>query len=189
MLTGKNVVIISANQLQCLGLKAILEEYFYPEKIMIFRNFADARPIEEQDYIFMPSDLYLAHNSQIKTAKNRIVIFTNHMIGDGIHDGPDMLNITLPQAEIIDKLKTIFQKTLKDKRKIQSQMLSQREIEVLKLVARGYINKQIADKLFISQHTVISHRKNITRKLGIKTVSGLTVYALLNGLISSKEIS
>ena len=67
--------------------------------------------------------------------------------------------------------------------------LTARELEVLQLVACGYINKQIADRLSISLHTVISHRKNITRKLQIKTVAGLTIYALLNGLISSKDIS
>jgi Response regulator containing a CheY-like receiver domain and an HTH DNA-binding domain len=67
--------------------------------------------------------------------------------------------------------------------------LTSRELEVLQLVACGLLNKQIADKLSISLHTVISHRKNITRKLQIKTVAGLTIYALLNGLISSKSIS
>jgi regulator of cell morphogenesis and NO signaling len=67
--------------------------------------------------------------------------------------------------------------------------LTSREQEVLQLVACGDINKQIADKLSISLHTVISHRKNITRKLQIKTVAGLTIYALLNGLISSNDIS
>ncbi|MGD0590617.1 MAG: LuxR C-terminal-related transcriptional regulator [Bacteroidota bacterium] len=67
--------------------------------------------------------------------------------------------------------------------------LTSRELEVLQLVACGFLNKQIADKLSISLHTVISHRRNITRKLQIKTVAGLTIYALLNGLISSKNIS
>jgi regulator of cell morphogenesis and NO signaling len=66
--------------------------------------------------------------------------------------------------------------------------LSPRELEVLQLVACGYLNKQIADKLSISLHTVISHRKNITRKLQIKTVAGLTMYAALKGLISSPEV-
>ncbi len=64
--------------------------------------------------------------------------------------------------------------------------LSRRELEVLQLVACGYLNKEIADKLSISMHTVISHRQNITQKLQIKTVPGLTIYALLNDLIASK---
>ena len=61
--------------------------------------------------------------------------------------------------------------------------LSIREIDVLKLVTKGKINKEIADELCISLNTVLSHRKNITSKLGIKTVSGLTFYAMMNGYI------
>ncbi len=61
--------------------------------------------------------------------------------------------------------------------------LSVREKEILVCVAQGMLNKEIADKFNISIYTVISHRKNITRKTGIKTVAGLTVYALLNNLI------
>jgi DNA-binding NarL/FixJ family response regulator len=66
--------------------------------------------------------------------------------------------------------------------------LSDREKEILVAVARGYINKEIADKLSISIHTVISHRKNISRKTGIRTVSGLTIYALFNNLISQEDL-
>ncbi len=66
--------------------------------------------------------------------------------------------------------------------------LSERENEILAAVAKGLTNKEIADMLNISVHTVISHRKNITRKTGIKTVSGLTVYALLNNLIDQSEV-
>ena len=66
--------------------------------------------------------------------------------------------------------------------------LSDREKEVLVLVARGLLNKEIADKLCISINTVITHRKNITRKTGIKTTPGLTVYAILNGLVDINSI-
>ena len=67
--------------------------------------------------------------------------------------------------------------------------LSQREVEVLRLVAMGYINKEIADRLDISFNTVLSHRKNITAKLGIKSVSGLGVYALMNGIVAESDLS
>lgn len=66
--------------------------------------------------------------------------------------------------------------------------LSLREKEILVCVAKGMLNKEIADFYNISIHTVITHRKNITRKTGIKTVAGLTVYALLNNLIDSSSI-
>lgn len=70
----------------------------------------------------------------------------------------------------------------------KNQTISDREKAVLQLIAKGFTNKEIGDKLFISLHTVITHRKNITKKLGIKTVSGLTVYAILNNLIELKDI-
>lgn len=66
--------------------------------------------------------------------------------------------------------------------------LSDRETDVLIEVAKGLMNKEIATKLNISIHTVISHRKNINRKTGIKSVAGLTVYALLNNLIADNEL-
>ena len=66
--------------------------------------------------------------------------------------------------------------------------LSEREKEVLVALARGKINKEIAEIYHISIHTVITHRKNIIRKTGIKSISGLTVYAILNNLISINDV-
>ena len=66
--------------------------------------------------------------------------------------------------------------------------LSEREREILVSVARGLTNKEIADQHNISIHTVISHRKNISRKTGIKTIAGLTVYALLNNMIDEADM-
>lgn len=67
--------------------------------------------------------------------------------------------------------------------------LSNREIDVLVSVAKGMTNKEISDYLNISVHTVITHRKNIVKKTGIKSVAGLTVYALLNNLVEESEIN
>lgn len=67
--------------------------------------------------------------------------------------------------------------------------LSERERDVLILVAKGKANKEIADELNISIHTVMSHRKNITHKTGIKSVAGLTVYALLNNLLDQGDVT
>lgn len=69
-----------------------------------------------------------------------------------------------------------------------SESLSPREIEVLRLLARGLINKEIADRLSISINTVLSHRKNITSKLGIKSASGLGIYAVMNGYLDESEL-
>ncbi len=65
--------------------------------------------------------------------------------------------------------------------------LSQREMDVVRLIALGRSNREMAEELFISIHTVISHRKNITTKLGIKSASGLTIYAVINKLINADD--
>lgn len=65
--------------------------------------------------------------------------------------------------------------------------LTDREKEILKLLVGGNATKQIATALHISTHTVNAHRKNIMRKLDIKTISGLTIYAVLNNIITLKE--
>ena len=64
------------------------------------------------------------------------------------------------------------------------EILTERETDVLKHLADGKSNKEIADKLNISINTVITHRKNISQKTGIKSVSGLTIYAVVQNLIS-----
>lgn len=90
------------------------------------------------------------------------------------------------RSKIINKMNEFVQS--ETAKKGDDVELSKREIDVLVAVAKGMMNKEIADMMNISIHTVISHRKNITRKTGIKSVSGLTVYALLNNLIDEKEL-
>jgi DNA-binding NarL/FixJ family response regulator len=70
-----------------------------------------------------------------------------------------------------------------------SHELSERERDVLVLVANGLANKEIADRLNISIHTVVSHRKNIAHKTGIRSVAGLTVYAMLNNLLDPADVT
>lgn len=66
--------------------------------------------------------------------------------------------------------------------------LSQREKEIIGCVVRGMTNKEIAEQLFISVHTVITHRRNITRKLQIHSAVGLTIYAIVNKLVELSEV-
>lgn len=70
-----------------------------------------------------------------------------------------------------------------------STTLSPREITIVRMVSMGLTNRQIAEKLFLSAHTVMTHRKNISSKLGIKSVSGLTIYAIVNNIITLEEVS
>jgi DNA-binding NarL/FixJ family response regulator len=84
------------------------------------------------------------------------------------------------RQKIHEQLQTIFPAD----QAMQQDNLSERETEVLFHLVNGLQNKEIADKLNISIHTVISHRKNISLKTGIKSQAGLVIYALSNKLIS-----
>ena len=98
------------------------------------------------------------------------------------------LSLNDPKERIKQLLQPFFYTNNHPSEKNNSALLTERETDVLKLVAFGKTNKEIGDELYISIHTVISHRKNITEKLGIKSISGLTVYAILNNLIDTKKI-
>lgn len=123
---------------------------------------------------------YLQSESQV------LYIFNTSIPSDSANSH---LSILDSKAVLSEKFQDALAKIKGLNDSIDSEELSPREKLILQNVALGLTNKEIAIKLFISTHTVISHRKNITRKLGIKTVSGLTVYAILNNLIQMEDIS
>ena len=93
-----------------------------------------------------------------------------------------VIDISFDQSKLVAVINSLLNHPARD-RGTENGELSDRENEVVALVAKGSTNKEIADLLKISIHTVITHRKNISRKTGIKSISGLTVYAMLNKLI------
>ena len=100
-----------------------------------------------------------------------------------------VIDIYDDQSKIDAKLReAVTVESQQDEFASEGNELSEREKEILIAVAKGMINKEIAALHNISIHTVISHRKNISRKTGIKSISGLAVYALLNKMIEQNEI-
>ena len=99
-----------------------------------------------------------------------------------------VISIYDPAQQVVRKLRKALEQTGTPQTQGDTYELSEREREILVSVARGLTNKEIADQHNISIHTVISHRKNISRKTGIKTIAGLTVYALLNNMIDEGDM-
>ena len=99
------------------------------------------------------------------------------------------INITDSPGAVIDLINKLNDSNSTGSQNSGHEQLSEREIEVLKLIVAGLPNKEIADKLFISIHTVVSHRKNISQKTGIKSQSGLTIYAISNKIINIDDFS
>jgi len=103
----------------------------------------------------------------------------------------ELLSLYNEMFSIYDSIEHITQrcrKLMKDysseNKSNDNENLSKREEEVLKLLIKGMVNKEIAQTLGISTHTVISHRKNISNKTGIRSQSGLTIYAISKKIVS-----
>jgi DNA-binding CsgD family transcriptional regulator len=163
-----------------MGLAYLLEEYFSPASVTCFSRFDALENTDAVfDYFFIDPDTFLINTDFFLRRRTRTAILStaNHISASACR----LINVNALQEIIIEQLHETFAgETVSNN---ESKELSLREREVLRLIARGNTNKDIADALHISLHTVLSHRKNITSKLGVKTISGLTLYALMNGLL------
>ncbi len=93
----------------------------------------------------------------------------------------------------VEKLEETLSTQLQNSKVIESEDspiddLTDREREIIVCVAKGLSNKEIANKLFLSVHTVATHRRNIASKLDIHSPSGLTIFAIVNNLIDLKDV-
>ena len=177
-----STVIIAKDTLLALGMKYLLESMF-DMKSAVFNDYADGKlpdDVDRYDLIVVDEALCLSNLDYLIPKKNRTVILADH---DMAGHSWQYVNSNADENTIIESLASIIKKL----KRVNSGQdgLSAREIDVLKLVATGLTNKEIADRLNISINTVLSHRKNISAKLGIKSVSGLSVYAMMNGYINS----
>ena len=194
----KKVVVITPSKIIARGLNGLLGEYseFRIEAILsdITRENENVLKNTSIDIILIDTGLW-GHTTrkQYRTILSEysdaaiIGINTLALDDEGKRSYDDTFSIYDTPSVIINKLRSVSPSE-RDTSEQNKNELSIREQEILVCVAKGMLNKEIADKFNISIHTVITHRKNITRKTGIKTVAGLTVYALLNNLIDPSTI-
>ncbi|MDE7413372.1 MAG: response regulator transcription factor [Muribaculaceae bacterium] len=100
----------------------------------------------------------------------------------------DSISIADDVETVTDKVKKNCDSRNSSSEPENKESLSNREKEIIINVVKGLTNKEIADKLFISVHTVITHRRNIARKLEIHSATGLTIYAIVNKLVDLAEL-
>ncbi|MDR2118339.1 MAG: LuxR C-terminal-related transcriptional regulator [Tannerellaceae bacterium] len=182
----KRIAVILADTLQTTGLQSLLADYFPPVEIVSFPSFGHFMEIGgDFNYFFTHADTFILNADFFLPRRTRTVVLTADRT-EAPAAGYNCISACASGEIIIEQLQQFFSvEENNDTSSERSKELSARETDVLKLVVQGSINKDIADKLNISLNTVLTHRKNITAKLGIKTVAGLTFYAIMNGLISS----
>ncbi len=188
-----NIIAVETLPLVMEGLAGVLSKTSVPCRL----SFADSLEEAEMLYLKLKCKVIVVNPSffynspkQFNSLKNRF----NQVRWVGLVFGwhqPAILSMFDALISASDTPKTVentLRKLLDEENETEQnslqEILSGREIDVLKLLATGLANKEIADQLNISIHTVISHRKNISQKTGIKSVSGLTIYAVTQKLIA-----
>lgn len=179
-----SVGIITPDSVVAVGLKHLLSDLFDIEAV-VYDSVDSLKGDEQANYDLLISEpaLFAAAPGFFLPRRSRLLLLADTDVCD---DGQGyMLNRRCSEEELIRRLSATIGSV---KESIATgNGLSQREVDVLCLVASGLTNKEIADRLCISVNTVLTHRKNITAKLGIKSVSGLSVYAMMNGYIGSNQ--
>ena len=191
------IAIVEANTLTALGLKMILEEIIPMAIIRTFHSFGELTDDTPDMYAhyFIGAQVYVEHNAFFLPRKKKTIVLAGESHSLQL-SAVRVLNIYQSEEQLVKDILKLHQHAHHDGHLAEAippmpvieHELSAREIEVLVLITKGLINKEIADKLNISLTTVITHRKNITEKLGIKSVSGLTIYAVMNGYVEADRI-
>ena len=190
------VIICEASEIISIGLAEIIDDMAQFDVVSRIDNpehLSEKITASDANLLIIDPTLLGFHNrdflSQLVKEHPHVILIalaTSYLDHSMLTPYSGVIEIHDTRTKIISKMNEFAQsETTKSTDDVE---LSKRETDVLVAVAKGMMNKEIADQMNISIPTVISHRKNITRKTGIKSVSGLTVYVLLNNLIDENEL-
>ena len=190
------IAIIDPNTLATIGLKTILQNIMPIIQVDIYGSFAELQANNPEQYFhyFVAMNIVLEHRTFFLERRNKTIVLTLGLDNATTLSDFHSLCVNVPEKQLVKSLLALEQhahangRNLPPVQRQQTNLLSDREIEVLSLVAQGHINKEIADMLNISMPTVVSHRKNITEKLGMKSISALTIYAVMHGYVDINKI-
>ena len=191
------IAIIDANTLAVIGLKQILENVMPIMAVDSFGSLAELIVNQPAQYVhyFVSMDIVLSNRTFFGERKRKTIVLTLSLDSMSQLSGFKSLCINVPEQELVRSLLMLEQHAHGRGEHLppmpavlNKKILSDREIEVMSLIVQGYINKEIAEKLNIGLATVITHRKNIMEKLGMKSVSALTIYAVMHGYVDINKI-
>lgn len=193
----ENVFIIHPSEVIRKGLAWILQEYF-GMGITQLASTSDLSSFSEIKnsliIIIIEADSHIPCDVEKKLRKNNNLSIVGFFSHERKVSCPYKYEFELHERFSALQIQQVIQVVRKSSSKNRNIIsvngdLTLREKDVIRLIAMGYASKEIADRLNISIHTVISHRKNITEKLNIKSISGLTVYTIMNNLIDIRDIN
>ena len=191
------VAVIDTNTLAVLGLKQLLLNIMPIMSVDTFGSMAELEANQPDTYMhyFVSMDIVLSNRPFFTERRRKTIVLTLSLSENSQLSDFHSLCINQPEPHLIRQLLQLEQPAHGQGQHLpptpqilQHKILTDREIEVMALIVQGYINKEIADRLNIGLTTVITHRKNIMEKLGMKSVSALTIYAVMHGYVDINKI-
>lgn len=185
--------VIDSNVLTCIGLQHLLGRLLPMAEIQVFSDTQEL--LELGDYsgfqhFFVSSNVYFQQSVFFRQFPKKTIVLVK---GDMQIRDVYTLNICQSEHKLVADIMALQHKghdhAINMARQAdQKDILSSREIEVAILLCKGYINKEIADKLSVATTTIISHRKNIMDKLHARSLADIIIYCVVKGLISIDEL-
>jgi DNA-binding NarL/FixJ family response regulator len=196
-LSNVSIVIADKSYIVRKGLSAMLEEI---NGVKVTMNTGSPRELKHIlsamtcDLLFLGTSMLSDMDTLLKGSgtnmyQRNVVLVQSGSTSADANLFLDVISIDQDKKELLGTLDRLVRLFLNEEEGEEPLELTEREKNIVELVARGLTNKDIAEKLHISLHTVITHRKNISQKLGIRSISGLTVFAILNDIVSIKDLN
>ncbi len=190
------IAIIDRNTLSGIALRSILWETFSNVEIHLYNTMESFIRDSNRHFVhfFVHSDILFRHIDEFVTLRNRTTVLHEGNGNRFSKEGFNVLDLSMNENELKNRIVQTqmvsrYEEQIETKgRKRVGNELSSREQEVLLLMVKGLINKEIAEKLNISLPTVIFHRNNICEKLQTRSIGRLTIFAVLSGLIDINDI-
>ena len=187
------MVVVSSNTLALIGLRQLLQRVMPMVEVDTLGSFAEltANQPEQYFHFFVSMEIVLSERAFFMERQRKTIVLTTTQQETAQLVDFHCIYINQSEEQLLHTLLQLEQHGHGDGRNLppdmkaerERQVLTRREIEVMALIVQGFINKEVADKLNIGLSTVITHRKNIMEKLGLKSVSALTIYAVTHGYV------
>lgn len=190
-----SIAVLTPNILTGIGLKAILEKVIPMADVELYADFEQLQAASPERFVhfFVSVQLYRLHAAFFAPLQRRTILLTSglkHEHEEGMH----LLNVCNSEEQLLHDLMAMHRGAHPHRgmgnveHTPRTAQLTEREVDVLRLIARGKINKEIADELGIALTTVITHRRNLMEKLRMRSVAELMLYAIHAGYVEHETL-
>ena len=191
------IALVDSNTLALIGLRQLLQSAMPFIEVDTFGSFTELTANQPDQYFhyFVSMDIVIRNRPFFLERRRKTIVLTLSLTETAQISDFHSLHINQPEQQLTRSLLMLQQHAHSNGRNLppmppeaSAKVLTNREVEVMSLIVQGYINKEVAEKLGIGLATVITHRKNIMEKLGMRSISALTIYAVMHGYVDINKI-